>query len=599
MDCEECQPIHTIQDLLKFDRGTVSWRNLVLPVTPRSRSRYLGERYQQIDFNSGIIDFVDDRTRPQVLLCHDFKGNYLADRFINGTTGEQWVDYRFYNWAAIDVFCYFSHNFVTIPTLQWLNCAHKNGVRVIGTLIIEGGNSGLLKDILQSEEFYRKVADALVQVAKICQFEGWLLNIETTLDGDKIPMLKDFVAYLTKKSHEQIPDSQIIWYDAITEKGLLNWQNELNAQNQGFFAACDGIFLNYTWNRQLLERTENFIANYFPQRKLDVYVGIDVFGRGQKAKLDTNQTLGIVMEHKFSVAIFAPGWTFESLEESMRRDQLDPDACNVRFLKLNDRFWNLLWRYFFVRGPEQLPFYTSFCLGSGKLRKRLGKLKDQSWFNLSRQGFQPTVPYTPPKEFDRDHHGPNYWTHSFDTALDGGSCLKLQEPHPDCRLFACNFPCAGDLVVAYAFQRSNENVDVELLLKAYSIRYHDSLKVVCGSEQCHVSDRNNEMKALPLDSKDFEVLSDLKVELKLPAMASINEWEIRYYYISFELIRHPMAIVDIGVQFHPNEPSDYVLLGAISLQAGFPSHRDRIGKRTRLAFGSENEISRTLQSASK
>lgn len=170
-DGHECQPIHTIKDLLEFEHNPVSWRNLVLPITPRSRSRYLGEQYQEINFDAGVTDFVEDQSRPQVLLCHDFKGNYLIDRFINGTIGQEWVDYRFYNWSAVDIFCYFSHNFVTIPTLQWLNCAHKNGVKVIGTFIVEGGNVTLLKDILQSEEFMRKVADALVTVAKICQFQ--------------------------------------------------------------------------------------------------------------------------------------------------------------------------------------------------------------------------------------------------------------------------------------------------------------------------------------------------------------------------------------------------------------------------------------------
>ncbi|XP_058819287.1 cytosolic endo-beta-N-acetylglucosaminidase isoform X2 [Topomyia yanbarensis] len=580
-----CQPINTIEDLLKFEQHPVSWRNLVLPITPRSKSRYLGERYQEIDFNAGIIDFVDDLQRPQVLLCHDFKGNYLTDRFINGTTGEEWVHYRFYNWAAVDVFCYFSHNFVTIPTLQWLNCAHKNGVKVIGTFIIEGGNVTLLKEILRTEEMLQKVADALVIVARICQFQGWLLNIECTLAENEITPLKDFVAYLTKKSHEQIPGSMIIWYDAITEKGLLSWQNELNSQNQGFFAACDGIFLNYTWSQHHLERSENFIRNYYPERKLDVYVGIDVFGRGQKAKLDTHATLASIMAFKFSVAIFAPGWTFESLEESMQRDQLDQDSSNLRFLKLNDCFWNMLWRYFFVRGPRELPFYTSFCLGSGKIRNRLGKLQAQSWFNLSRQGFQPSIPYTPPREHEQDQVGPVYWTHNFETALDGGSCVKMEEVHPNSRLFACDFSCGSDLIVAYAFQRNSAlSADVNLLLKAYNARYHDSLKIVCGAEDCHISERSNEMKAIPLDAENCRMLLELKANVKLPVTASINGWEIRYYYLSFEAIRQPMAIVDIGIEIRKDDPKDYVLLGAISLQAGFPASRDRITKRSFVAF---------------
>ena len=39
---------------------------------------------------------------------------------------------------------------------------------------------------------------------------------------------------------------------------------------------CDGIFLNYNWNEQVLASSRALAGD----RSSDVYVGIDVFGRG-------------------------------------------------------------------------------------------------------------------------------------------------------------------------------------------------------------------------------------------------------------------------------------------------------------------------------
>ena len=44
-----------------------------------------------------------------------------------------------------------------------------------------------------------------------------------------------------------------------------------------FFDVCDGIFLNYTWSVHNLSRSALVAGN---DRKFDVYVGVDCFGRG-------------------------------------------------------------------------------------------------------------------------------------------------------------------------------------------------------------------------------------------------------------------------------------------------------------------------------
>lgn len=43
-----------------------------------------------------------------------------------------------------------------------------------------------------------------------------------------------------------------------------------------FFDACDGLFTNYNWKQEHLERTRGMAG----PRHTDVYVGVDVFARG-------------------------------------------------------------------------------------------------------------------------------------------------------------------------------------------------------------------------------------------------------------------------------------------------------------------------------
>lgn len=43
-----------------------------------------------------------------------------------------------------------------------------------------------------------------------------------------------------------------------------------------FFDSCDGLFTNYNWKEEQLELTQRLAG----PRLNDVYVGIDVFGRG-------------------------------------------------------------------------------------------------------------------------------------------------------------------------------------------------------------------------------------------------------------------------------------------------------------------------------
>lgn len=352
VETRELLPFNTLAELYStLDSGLVE---LPLDIS----QVYITESVDYVYRGSDIIaqkvplERVDRAEQPRTLVCHDMKGGYLEDRFIQGSTSHD--SYVFYHWSIVDTFVYFSHHFVTIPPYGWITAAHQHGVKVLGTVITEGSND-TWDTILASQKDVRKFADALVLIAKSYQFEGWLLNIENKIREEDMDNLIYFVKYLTESIHNEIEDSEIIWYDSVTNKGELNWQNELNDKNKEFFLYCDGIFLNYTWTESRLSSSHLFAKELGRDIK-DIYVGLDVWGRGCPGGGGFNSAyaLNLIREQGLSVAIFAPGWTHEYFGSST-------------FSILENLFWAQLFPYLYVHVPifENDIFKTSFCRGAG------------------------------------------------------------------------------------------------------------------------------------------------------------------------------------------------------------------------------------------
>ena len=115
----ECVPIRSLDELRAWVKPSYADR---LPAPP------LALRSPAVSGNwSGFADLrpMAGATRtPRTLLCHDFKGGYNEDRFADGCGTEEFP-YVFQRWSLIDSFCYFSHNFVTIPPPGWIAAAHR------------------------------------------------------------------------------------------------------------------------------------------------------------------------------------------------------------------------------------------------------------------------------------------------------------------------------------------------------------------------------------------------------------------------------------------------------------------------------------------
>ncbi|XP_068510771.1 cytosolic endo-beta-N-acetylglucosaminidase [Anas acuta] len=364
------------------------------------------------DFNIATVPLAQRQPplssrRPRTLVCHDMRGGYLEDRFIQGSATRN--PYVFYHWRHIDIFVYFSHHTVTIPPVCWTNAAHRNGVPMLGTFITEwtGGEKVCEAFLAAGAEAYGAVSDQLARIAQHYRFDGWLINIENTLSAVAVENLSPFLRRLTAQVHSAVPGGLVIWYDSVLENGALRWQNELNEQNRVFFDACDGLFVNYNWKEEHLERTRRLAG----QRHADVYVGVDVFARGDVVGggFDSHKSLSLIRKHSLSAAIFAPGWVYEHLGAE-------------NFLQNENKFWGLLADYLPTHRICTLPLATSFSLGMGTSRFLTGKEEEPGpWYNLSAQEIQPL--YT-------ESEGQLLTSCCLQDAWCGGSSLRVQGTIP-------------------------------------------------------------------------------------------------------------------------------------------------------------------------
>ncbi|EJW84612.1 glycosyl hydrolase family 85 protein [Wuchereria bancrofti] len=341
---------------------------------------------------NSLENYTRHRNCPETLLCHDMKGGYLDEERLDGCeVTDSTAPFMFFHWWYIDIFVYFSHHFVTIPPLGWINQAHMHGVIVLGrsstrslflvkaidqsnsnessielnrenvpilpridhiarTVITEWhSGADICKEFLKNEDGVTKTVQKLVNIAVKYNFEGWLINIENKIEAESIMYLDLFLRMLTNEMRQTVGErSRVIWYDSVTIDGELKWQNELNDKNQRWFDITDGIFLNYIWNVKQLSTS----AIRAKHRHRNIFVGIDCFGRGCHGDGGWNchQAFMYPRQNNLSIALFAPGWIVETMPS--------------REIIINSlRFWDRLVTFVRPHPLTTLPIDTDFSFG--------------------------------------------------------------------------------------------------------------------------------------------------------------------------------------------------------------------------------------------
>lgn len=519
----ECLPFKTVEDVLEFKP----------------------ENYQLFAATEALVKRIPIANDvPKTILCHDMRGGYLQDRYVQGCSEAD--SYRFYHWQYIDAFIYFSHNLVTVPPPGWTNTAHRHGVQMMGTLITEWDDGKKrCHQIIDSEESYKKFADKLVEITQHYGMDGWLVNIENVVQADKVQNLCDFVAYLTKRLHDVMPGSQVIWYDSVISTGGLRWQDELNEKNRMFFDVCDGIFLNYNWKDQTLRNSKELAGA--SGRAMDVYVGVDVFGRGclGGGGFNTVEALTAIRQHNMSAAIFAMGWVYETQGEA-------------NFLQNENRFWRLLHHLLPVRvlASGCLPFSTSFCQGFGQKYYSQGQeVGTTSWHNLGLQEPQPSLTEA---QFEGVAPSTSSMALDNDLAVLGGCCLKLTaNPVPKdgspvlYRLFCTEIDIKEPVVISYSYQCEDTGLDIFL-----------QCEVLCGRQTkkfIFKGDNSDKTSDISVDvfnsTPPSTFLTDYPLFKSSLDGTGNSKWTTRYYRVDpSKTGTFTMTCISVGL-VHPSPPT--------------------------------------------
>ncbi|KAF3934320.1 hypothetical protein ABW19_dt0208585 [Dactylella cylindrospora] len=396
---------------------------------------------------------LEERDPFKLLVCHDFKGAYLPYEDSQGIHSEETI-YSLEYLHLVSTFVYFSHHKVTIPPAPWINVMHKNGVRILGTFIVEPGSAAHLEALFEENAeghlvFVKKLAD----MAAYYGFDGWLLNFEAEFPDGKfnLELVLRFVRELTEECQKKVPSSEVVWYDALTVDNHVDWQNGLSPANKPFFEASSGLFVNYGWrplNQLLITAALSKLMN----RNYDVYMGIDIFGRGTfgGGQWGVGTALAVIKPAQLSAAIFAPGWVFENFdglnfEARNRKFWIDGEAADPELICRPVAEFAPAWE----AGTNRF-FYTNFNRAFGKEWHQSGRLlAAKPWIHL---GIQSVLPTFYPANTDR-----LVWHLDDEVVYEGGHSLKVSyKPGGDskrlyCKLYKLNMDYRRDLRLSFSY----------------------------------------------------------------------------------------------------------------------------------------------------
>ena len=399
-------PAFTVDTLLSWDATNDPDSDYSRSVVP------LADRY------TGFT--VNDYANPDAKLMVCSLANSKHDA-TNAQGQESFSSYAFNYWQYATSFVYWSgskRGQVVVPTGEFTDAAHTNGVPVMGTIFFDwGGNSSVVENFVRN---YRSVADKLIEVMEYYGFDGYFFNEETGVDYTTAGNLRSMIAYM----RQQRPNMLIGWYDSITDSGNLSYQDAVNGYNSGWVSAgVNEFFMNYNWTTQDVNTTVSTMQN-LGKSQYEAFAGLDVQQNCMNTYFSSNYLLNNSNKLKLSLALYCPNSTmglsgdgadFHEVERQFYVNGGDPRSTS-------SSGWAGMSRFFADHTTIiSAPFVTNFNSGHGKAFYIDGvKSRDGEWSYQSVQDVMPTWTWI------IDSNGQKLsGAYDFEDAYNGGSSIKF------------------------------------------------------------------------------------------------------------------------------------------------------------------------------
>ncbi|RZL14827.1 MAG: PKD domain-containing protein, partial [Hymenobacter sp.] len=345
--------------------------------------------------------------------CPDGMNNFVG--YLNEQP--QFNLYNFTHWQYLDVLTWFASP-VGIPCRPWVEAAHRNGVKVLGTFFTDRAGFVALCQKDASGNYIG--AQKLVDVANYYGFDGWFFNAESAMTAAEVTELRNLLKRLQVIKPAAM---EMHWYDALISTGAVSYQNYLNGTNAPFLQdgttrVSDALFTNYSWiYSQYLNASVNN-ANILGRSPYDVYTGADIWpgrnpqqlfsffnyqGTPNTGWLDDYYVSGNLAAPRTSLAVFAPNITYNGGYTTFNNNPADYASFyqnDVRLFSGDDLDVTTAdaagtWKGFGYYQPVRcaitaLPFETNFCVGQGKLFANGGLAVAKQWTDMAKQAIMPS-----------------------------------------------------------------------------------------------------------------------------------------------------------------------------------------------------------------